>query len=50
MRKHIRRFAEFSERKKVDIHRVIKNPNYSPYKKIWNIDYYDGVYGLGDLI
>lgn len=41
---------EYIDNPNKDIHRVIKNPNYSPYKKIWNIDYYDGVYGLGDLI
>jgi hypothetical protein len=41
---------EYIDNPNKDIRRVIKNPNYSPYKKIWNIDYYDGIYGLGDLI
>ena len=41
---------EYIDNPNKDIHRVIKNPNYSPYKKIWNIDYYDGIYGLGDII
>ena len=41
---------EYIDNPNKDIHRVKKNSDYSPYKKIWNIDFYDGVYGLGDLI
>lgn len=41
---------EYIDNPNKDIHRVKKNANYSPYKKLWNIDFYDGVYGLGDLI
>lgn len=41
---------EYIDNPKKDIRRVIINDKYDPYKKAWNTWYYDGAYGLGDLI
>lgn len=41
---------EFIDNPNKDIRRIINNSKYDPYKKMWNTWFYDGVFGLGDLI
>ena len=42
--------SEFIENPNKDIRRVLRNDNYDKYRRIWNIDYYDGSCGLGDIL
>lgn len=41
---------EFIPNPNKDIRRVLRNTTHDPYKNVWNTYYYDGVYGLGDII